>query len=246
MTKRLAPATLVVTLVGAMFGAMVGTAPAHAETSRSMMLELHGGGYTPDVDSAFDGATPWADVFGSDSLTMLRMHLDYQVWQGFGSLAIGAGIGYGWIDGKARDEEGEVTDDPVGFNLAPLTLSLVYRWDWAAVRHGVPLVPYVKAGLTGAFWWTTDAKDSISNTRAADGQAREGSGLTLGWHVAGGLMFLLDVFSAGMAAGFDNEAGVNNSYLFVEYHHSSLDDFGSSESIVLTDSTLSFGLAFEF
>lgn len=220
--------------------------PALAETPRSMMLELHGGGYTPDVDSELSGATPWQDTFGSGSMTMLRIHLDYQLWQDFGTIAIGAGAGYGWIDGKALDDEGEATEDEVGFNLAPLTLSVVYRWDWAAVRHGFPLVPYVKAGLTGAFWWTTDAKNNISNTRGPDGEAREGSGLTLGWHVAGGLMFLLDVFSAGMAAGFDNEAGVNNSYLFVEYLHSSLDDFGSGESLVLTDSALSFGLAFEF
>lgn len=220
---------------------------ALAESPRSMMLELHGGGYSPDVDSALTGsATPWADTFGSSSMTLLRLHLDYQFWQEVGSLAIGAGLGYGWIDGKARNDDGEVTDDEVGFNVAPLTLSLVYRFDWAAVHHGFPLVPYVKVGLTGAFWWATDAKDSISNTRDADGQAREGSGLTFGWHVAGGLMFLLDVFSASMAAGFDNEAGVNNSYLFVEYHYAQVDDFGSSKSLVLSDGALSFGLAFEF
>lgn len=220
---------------------------ARAETPRSMMLELHGGGYTPEVDSAFDsGATPWKTIFGSGSMTMLRAHLDYQIWQDFGSLAIGAGFGYGWIDGKALDETGEPTSDEVGFNLVPLTLSLVYRWDWAAVRHGVPLVPYGKIGLTGALWWATDAKNDISNTRDAQGNAREGSGLTLGWHVSGGLMFLLDIFSAGMAAGFDNEAGVNNSYLFVEYQYTSLDDFGSSDSLVLSESALSFGLAFEF
>jgi len=220
--------------------------PALAETPRSMMLELHGGGYAPDVDSALDGGTPWADIFGSGSMTMLRLHLDYQIWQDFGSLAIGAGVGYGWIDGKARDEEGEATEDQVGFNLVPMTLSVVYRWDWAAINHSVPFVPYVKVGLTGAFWWATDAKDSVSNTRDSQGNAREGSGLTLGWHVGGGVMFLLDVFSASMAAGFDNEAGVNNSYLFVEYLYTSIDDFGSADSLVLSDNALSFGLAFEF
>jgi hypothetical protein len=222
---------------------------SRAESPRSMMLELHGGAYTPDVDSEFGGAaTPWRDTFGAGSLTLLRMHLDYQLWQAHGSLAVGAGFGYGWIDGFARNEDGDRTDDEVGFNLMPLTASLIYRWDWAAVEHGVPLVPYAKIGLTGAFWWATDAKNDISNTRdgAAGSEAREGNGLTFGWHASVGLMFLLDVFSTSMAIGFDNEFGVNNSYIFVEYQYTSLDDFGSGSSLVLSDATLSFGLAFEF
>ncbi len=242
----MSPSSLPLRALTACLGAALLAPAASAESPRSMMLELHGGSYAPDVDSAFDGATPWKDTFGSGELTMLRMHLDYALWHGFGTVAVGAGFGYGWADGKARNSEGEATTDEVGFNLLPLQASLVYRWDWAAVEHSVPLVPYVKVGLSGAFWWATDAKDNISNTRAADGTGREGNGLTLGWHVAGGLMFLLDIFSDSMAAGFDNESGVNNSYLFAEYLHTSLDDFGSAESIVLSDDALSFGLAFEF
>jgi hypothetical protein len=49
-----------------------------------------------------------------------------------------------------------------------------------------------------------------------------------------------------MAIAFDSESGVNNSYIFVEYQHLEVDDFGSSDSLVLSDDALSFGLAFEF
>jgi len=232
--------------VVALTGLGLTSSSALAETPRTMMLELHGGAYSPAVDSELGGsATPWRDTFGAGSMTMLRMHLDYELWQEHGTLAIGAGFGYGWIDGKARNEAGDSTGDSVGFNLMPLQLSLVYRWDWAAVKHGVPLVPYGKVGLTGAIWWATDAKNSISNARVGSA-GREGQGLTLGWHAAVGVMFLLDVFSESMAIGFDNEAGVNNSYIFVEFQHTSLDDFGSGASLVLSDDALSFGLAFEF
>jgi hypothetical protein len=220
--------------------------PAFAETPRTMMLELHGGSYAPDVDSAFDSATPWEDTFGDEAMTLLRMHLDYELWQGFGTFAIGAGMGYGWVDGKALDAAGEETSDEVGFNLMPLSLSAIYRFDWAAVEHNIPFVPYVKAGLSGAIWWATDARGDVANTLDGTGTAREGQGLTLGWHVAGGLMFLLDVFSDSMAAGFDNESGVNNSFIFAEYLHTALDDFGADDSIVLSSDALSFGLAFEF
>ena len=231
--RHLAPLALAVALPAA---------AARAESPRTMMLELHGGSYAPDVDAEFDGgATPWKDAFGSGSMTLLRMHLDYELWQDFGTLAVGAGFGYGWIDGTARNAEGDKTDDQIGFNLMPLQVSLVYRWDWAAVEHGIPLVPYGKVGIDGAVWWATDAKDNISNT--SDG---EGRGFTLGWHASAGLMFLLDVFSESMAVGFDSESGVNNSFIFVEYQHTSLDDFGASDSMVLSDDALSFGLAFEF
>lgn len=230
--------TVALGLVGAL------ALPALAESPRSMMLELHGGSYSPDVDSEFGGQTPWKDSFGGGSMTLLRMHLDYELWQAHGTLAVGAGFGYGWINGNARNEAGDKTEDEVGFNLMPLQLSVVYRWDWAAVEYGVPLVPYAKIGLTGAMWWATDAKDRISNVPDGDG-TREGRGFTLGWHASVGLMFLLDVFSDSMAINFDTESGVNNSYIFAEYQHTDLDDFGG-DSIVLSDDAFSFGLAFEF
>jgi len=233
-------------LLGGLALVASGTLAARAESPRTMMLELHGGGYEPAVDSAVSGGTPWKDIFGSSGLTLLRMHLDYEVWQGFGTLAVGGGVGYGWIDGKALDDAGEATSDEVGFNLVPLTVTVAYRWDWAAVNHGVPFVPYVKAGLSAAMWWATDAKDSIANTRGPDGEERTGFGVTLGWHAGVGLQFLLDVFSSSMAIGFDNESGVNNSFIFAEFLHSDLNDFGSGESIDLSDDALSFGLAFEF
>jgi hypothetical protein len=209
------------------------------------MLELHGGSYAPAVDSAFEARTPWADVFGSKQLTLLRGHFDWQLWDGFGTAAVGLGAGYGWVDGFARDADGEATEDEIGFNLMPLTLSVVYRFDWAASRFGFPLVPYGKAGLSAGLWWATDADDDVTTATDASGRSRRGSGVTFGWHAAGGLMFLLDVLAPGMAASMQDEAGVRNTYLFAEYSRSVLDDFGGGRSLVLSDDALSFGLAFE-
>ncbi len=219
---------------------------ARADSPRTMMLSLHGGSYLPDVDSEFATATPWADAFGTGGLTLLRMDLDYELWQGFGTLALGAGFGYGWADGHARAVDGTAATDEVGFNLVPLSLSVIYRWDWLAVEHGVPLVPYGKFGVTAGIWWATDGKNDVSNTADADGTSHEGRGVNWGWHAAGGLMFLLDIFSPGTARGFDEEAGVNNSYIFAEYSYTSLDNFGGGDAIVLSDGAFSFGLAFEF
>ncbi|MDP6942825.1 MAG: hypothetical protein QF464_01640, partial [Myxococcota bacterium] len=66
-----------------------------AETPRSMMFEIHLGPYVPQVDRAFKHSTPYADLFGQDPMLMFGFHWDYQVYQGFGSVAIGGGARLG-------------------------------------------------------------------------------------------------------------------------------------------------------
>ncbi|TNF31439.1 MAG: hypothetical protein EP329_12305 [Deltaproteobacteria bacterium] len=230
---------------GAVLAAAAPTGDAHAESPRSASVTLHFGTYTPQVDSQFETATPWDDVFGEDTMMLIGFEAGYELWKEHGVLEIQGGWRYGWIDGTALDSAGNPSTDSVGFNFMPFTASVRYRWDWAAIHHNIPLVPYVKAGLTGALWWSTNGKDEVSNTRGADGEGREGRGMTLGWHVGGGLQLMLDTLAPGMAADFDSESGVNNSFLFAEVLYTVLDDFGSSTSINLGDTAFSFGLMFE-
>ncbi len=244
MTLRLVP-PLRAGLALALAVAVAPTA-AHAQSPRSMMLELHVGSYEPDIDTEFSGPTPYNDIFGSDSVLLFTAHLDRQIYQGIGSFAIGGSLGYGWVDGQALSDQDLETDDETSLNLLPLKLTATYRFDWGAVYHGVPLVPYLKAGLNYTLWWVTNAQDDIANTRDPEGVARAGQGGTMGWHVGAGLQLLLDFFAPFMATEFDEEAGVNNSYLFAEYSINRVDDFGSDDSWNLGDDTLSFGLMFEF
>jgi hypothetical protein len=60
------------------------------------------------------------------------------------------------------------------------------------------------------------------------------------------LHLLLDFLAPEMATGFDLDAGVNSSYLLIEYTVMKVDDFGDKNSIRLgKDGFLSFGLALE-
>ncbi len=218
---------------------------ALAESPRSMMLEVHVGQHTPAIDESTPG-TPYADTFGNDAMWLIGMNLDYQVWRDHGSLAVGGGLGYGWVDGFALNGDGSQSADEAGFNILPLSVNVTYRWDWAALRHNVPLVPYAKVGLTWALWWATDGKGDVAVVADEDGNARTGRGGTLGWQAGVGLQFLLDAVSPGMAREFDNDVGVNNSYIFAEFLYRGLDDFGSDSSLDLSAGSLSFGLMFEF
>ena len=131
-------------------------------------------------------------------------------------------------------------------HVMPLSLGLTYRFDYLAQKFKIPLVPYVKAGITCAIWWVTNDKGEVANTYAPDGEEALGWSNTFGFYAGGGLQFLLDVLSPRMAAAMDSEAGVNNSYIFVEYLRHELNDFYSAKSINLSGHGISFGLIFEF
>lgn len=215
---------------------------AVAESPRNVMVELKFGPFRPEVDREFRGKTPWADAFGQSQFLMTQLELDWEFFTKVGVLALGGTIGYSRAQGHSRTPDGEKAEDSTSFHLLPLSLSLIYRFDWAAHRYSVPLVPVVKGGMDGWFWWATNGVGQVS--RSQDEVA--GRGLTFGGHVSVGLMFLLDVLAQGMAKTFDNELGVNNSYLFAEYRWSWIDDFGSSKSIRLSYRNFLAGIAFEF
>ena len=229
---------LIVTLLGS-------ASTASAQSSKSMMFELRTEFYSPEVDDAFESATPYETAFGTDFMWGMGAYVDYQLVQDYGSLALGAGIAYKSITGQAVEAE---SDDETALCMVPLTLGLTYRFDMLATKWSIPIVPYGKAGLVAAIWWITNGKGEVANTRnpVSPYEERTGWSTTYGLYYGGGVQFLLDVFSNRMAATMDSEMGVNNSYLFVEYLRHSVNDFGSADSIELSSDGFSFGLMFEF
>jgi hypothetical protein len=220
------------------------------ESSREFQFELKFGNYTPDIDS--EGVDAYSTIFDDKSMFMTRIELDWQLFQGFGSIAIGGEFGYAQVTGNAvAVDTSDTTTDETQFKMIPLSLSLIYHLDIMAVKWRFPVVPFFKAGIDYCIWWINDGLDETSSYSVTDpdtgkSEKFEGTGDTWGWHVATGVKFLLDNFAPQMAQTFDNEVGVNNSYLFVEYVISDIDDFGSDKSFQLGDENLMFGLAFEF
>lgn len=211
---------------------------ARAESPVDMVFELKAGPYTPE------GLNPtFEEFFGDDSRVLFELELDYQLYRGWGSLAIAGGIGYSNATGSAQTEGGEAAIDETTLNWMPLRVSAVYRWDWFWLRWGIPLTLYGKIGLDYWVWWITggDGETSIN------GAGKEGRGGTFGWHGTGGVAFVLDWLAPDMASNFDVEWGVNNSYLFAEFIYNRIDDFGGEGAFDLSNSgTFFIGLALEF
>ena len=58
------------------FGAY-GTSERHWESSQDFALELRLGPYRPRIDDEFSGATPYRDVFGTDTRLMIGTEFDW-------------------------------------------------------------------------------------------------------------------------------------------------------------------------
>ncbi len=222
--------------------AMSPTVEASDSEDLSGFFQIGFGPYGPSIDDEFEGTGPYEEFFGDDSLRYIEGQADAHLWQGVGKLSLGFHAGYGRVRATARDDDGQrlETDDTATFRIIPLKTSLVYRYDYSAHNHNIPLVPVAKAGLNYNFW---RAKNTAGDTSQVDDQ--RGSGGMLGWHAALGLHLHLNFFDPRNAASFDMTWNVANSYLFFEYEWTRVGDFGDSV-LNLDANHWSVGLAFEF
>ena len=209
-------------------------------------FELKLGDYEPQIDDEFSGAGPWETVFGVGGALYLEGEYSHYLWREYGAVGITFALGYLSESGNGINDDGSESVDETTFQMVPVRLGVVYRFDMPTREWSVPLVPYVKAGLDAYIWWIRSAAGISTYRDPATGELDEGRGVTFGWHVAAGVQFLLDVLAPSMSRTFDANAGVNNTYLFAEFLYADVDDFGSDTSMRLGDATFLFGLAFEF
>ncbi|MCA9562549.1 MAG: hypothetical protein KC561_03625 [Myxococcales bacterium] len=239
---RISLVALIVTLVTP----ALGYSDEGVETPISGQLGFKFGSYLPEVDEQFSGGTgPYQTIFGSGGSLYFEASYLHYLYRGVGALGIGFGVGYMGNSGKGRLADGTESIDETRFRMVPLRLFVGYRFDFLARQFGIPLVPYVDAGIDYHIWWVK-SEGGVSTYLDNDGEIDRGAGGVFGWHTALGLQFLLDSLADQMSRSLDANTGINNSYLFAEFLLADVDDFGSDESIRLGDSAFLFGLAFEF
>jgi hypothetical protein len=192
----------------------------YSPTPQWWAVELKFGPYRPDIDSEFDGATPYGDTFGSGVELMSQLTLDIQFLKRHGTLGVGGAIGYFQAEGSALTEDGSPSGD-----------------------KKFPLVPYIRFGVVCALWWV----EGGGGDTASFGPDRKARGATWGYQLNIGIAFLLDVLEPKAAKRMDMELGINHSYIFVEFVHSGIDDFGHENSWQLgMAASLLAGLTLEF
>ena len=213
------------------------------ESERRFVLELRGGRFRPEIDSRFPAtAQPYNDIFGKKAMWLFEGELDYELYQGIGTLSAGFAAGYGAVYGHGIVAlTGEQAPDLTVLKILPLRLLAVYRFDWLARELGIPLVPFGKLGLAHTLWWVTEGTGAI---------AKFGSDKALGgkwgYEAALGLAFELNFIDRAVGREFDADFGVNHVFAFGELTRLTANNFGSAKGLDLSDTSWQFGLAFEF
>jgi len=198
------------------------------------------------IDDEFSNNTdPYTSVFGNKYKFHVQAGAERLLWQGVGTVGLEAAIGYWQTTGKGLYRDGTKSADSTTFRMIPLKLSAVYRYTDPWDKWDIPLVPFVKFGLDYYIWWISKEGSGTSEFEAADGTKKSGYGGTFGLHVSYGLQLCLDFMDKRLANEFDQDMGVNNTYLYFEGTFAYVNDFGSSSSFNLSSHYFMGGILFE-
>lgn len=213
------------------------------ETPRTGALQFKLGPYDPraSIDAGL-AAKPYESTFGTEGMLLGELQYDRYLWQKLGAFGIGASVGYAEKYGKAfvLDDAGAEVGDRVGLIIAPIKLVALYNFDYLALTLRIPLMPYVRGGLAFVPWWTRKAGEvEISST------GKRGEGSSWGLTATGGVAFLMDVLDQRLSRDFDNDLGVNHTWLFAEYSLLQADNFGGA-GLDVSDGHFMFGMTLEF
>lgn len=216
------------------------------ESPQRFALELRLGPYVPRIDDEFsNGQRPFHDTFGDGKGFYIGAEFDWQALRipYLGTLGPGFSFGYTSRSGKAKlSGTTEDSAQETSLLILPMYAVGVLRVDVLARHLSIPIVPYGKAGL-GFGLWSASSGEGVSNR---DGVA--GRGRAWGTHFALGAMLQLDFLEPDVALAFDEESGVNNSYLYAEWLWSDLGGLAleSKPQMRIGTSGWVAGLALEF
>lgn len=219
------------------------TAEAYVPSPRYGAFELKFGPYTPNVDDepGLTG-TPYADAMNNDTMFATIIEIDWQFIHLPGiNFAIGGQFGFMQAYAPALTESGSQSAEYTVLNVIPFAVLGVIRIDVLPEYTKVPLAPYFKGGINWYLWWVL----------AGDGESIEEAG-TMGWQINPGVAILLDWLDEQSARTIDNEAGINNSYIFFEFLYAQVEGYGRDGFMYLSptdlaeNSTFLIGLCLEF
>ena len=217
------------------------------QSPQHFALEVRFSPYTPDIDSdpALHGAAPYATAFGTNARLMLAAELDWQAGRipHVGTIGPGVGLGYTWADRPAAlaPPQSGVSGEDTSLQIFPVYAVGVLRVDALWREVGIPIVPYAKLGVGVAFWRASNTL----GTSHFDGVS--GLGSSVGTQIAFGVGLNLNVFDQYAARNFDESAGVNSSYFFVDWSRSDFSGLWFQQDPLRVGATYwTFGLAFEF
>lgn len=193
-------------------------------------IELRIGSYTP-----LNLGAGWTDIFGSDLGPLIGLELHYYPVRipYLGLIGGGGGLGWSQYAGTARPATGSGQGEVNTFEIVPMHISLVWRFDTLARELEIPIVITPKVGFEFVYWSTGTATTG------------EADGWSMGPRFAGKVSLELDFLEPRAARQLDEEWGVNHSEIFFEPWYSMAGDlFGSQLPVSGWGWVIGLGLTF--
>jgi hypothetical protein len=207
-------------------------------------FEFKGGPYLPAVatDTNVDA---FGRIFEATPNALYSLGMELQLYRGFGSLGVGGNFGFMQFVGKSFfGGTNERSSDTTVFNLLPLKLHAVYRFDWLIENTPIPLVPYARGGLAYYIWWATTGTGDISRVPVEGQDDLIGRGGKLGLAGSLGVAVMLNFIDPHSARNLQASTGIRGTYLFAEVEGAQVDGFGGS-GFNLSDFTWNLGIFLE-
>ncbi len=216
--------------------------PPPPEPPIGFLFELKMGTFIPRVgDEPGLTSNPYETVFGNKSMLYGGGEIDFIAWHGYGAVTVGFAAGYSEKYGPALlQSNGDALQREDRAHRLPAAAPgrLPVRRHLDPVGH--PLRPLREGRAAGHALASDQGRDDRGGERAS-----RATGLKWGYGFTGGVAFILDVLSAQMAKDMTTDTGIRHSYIFAEYNHDQIDDFGKV-GLNLSSRYFTFGLGFEF
>lgn len=143
-----------------------------------------------------------------------------------------------------------ISGDTDKFNVVPIAIMLIYRFDVLSKRYRIPIIPYMKVGFAYYVWWFGNSNSFAAQYEVtkADGatESRSAAGASIGVVLHPGLSLDLSALDPRAARAIDQEIGLNRIAAFVELDAALVNGFGVGRVLNVSDTTVSAGLSFEF
>ena len=205
---------------------------------------LSAGLHVPDMDR-YSAFPVWACQFRDAPLVKVGGDADVHLLDTFGSLQLTLGVEGGMATGAAQPSTAlqlGACQEPTTTELQVLMVlgrtGLTWRIDPLLDWYGVPVVPYVRAGVL--LGWIMLTRGGALETRnpitGADGGIRGGVEGALG------VMMALDIFDREATKKARSASGIQHGFIFIEAAAKDLSLLGAQPVMTPTDRLLSTGL----
>lgn len=242
---------------------------AHAEVGQ-MNVGFLGAMYRPDLDqeklSNGDNIFPFYKSFFRKKTEqregpinpLMGLEFDWHLWDDFGSVQLGFGLGYTFVNGYALaldannkpDDNKPLSHAKVALHMYQIRPQLTYVFN--PYQEYFPLIPYARAALIAHGYSFLELGKNVSETNV-DGNVIKPNGFRFGYQAALGLMLMLDFLQPSSIRSARSGGLFDHVYLKSELSFTKIDSFGtpgfqfSPQDVMGTTLPLmwTFGLVFE-